>query len=50
VLLEQKKDMQLCFDELISDISQGIRKMKLYRQMKMYNDASLNPVLYATKK
>lgn len=50
VLLEQKTDMQLCFDELMDDIKQGIRKMKVYRQMKMYNDASLNPVLYTTKK
>lgn len=50
VLLEQKTDMQACFDELMDDLSKGIRKMKLYRQMKMYNDASLNPVLYSTNK
>ncbi len=50
VLLEQKADMQVCFDELMDDLSRGIRKMKLYRQMKMYNDASLNPVLYTAKK
>lgn len=50
VLLEQKEDMKKCFDELMDDLRTGIRKMKLYRQMKMYNDASLNPVLYATKK
>ena len=46
VLTEQKSDMQLCFDELMSDLQKGIRKMKVYRQMKMYNDTSLNPVLY----
>lgn len=50
VLLEQKTDMQFAFDELIEDIGQGDRRFKVYRQMKMYNDASLNPVLYAQKK
>lgn len=46
VLLEQKHDMSQCFDELVEDILAGRRYMKVYRQMKMYNDASLNPVLY----
>jgi hypothetical protein len=46
VLLEQKDDMQTAFDELIDDIRSGIRRFKVYRQMKMYNDASLNPMLY----
>lgn len=50
VLLEQKTDMQMAFDELVEDIGNGNRKFKVYRQMKMYNDASLNPVLYAQKK
>jgi ribosome-associated translation inhibitor RaiA len=50
ILLEQKADMQICFDELMDDLKKGIRKMKLYRQMKMYNDSSLNPILYANKK
>jgi hypothetical protein len=50
VLLEQKDDMQLAFDQLIEDISKGERRMKVYRQMKMYNDASLNPVLYGQKR
>jgi hypothetical protein len=50
ILLEQKEDMRLAFDQLIEDISRGERKMKVYRQMKMYNDASLNPVLYGRKK
>ncbi|MCK6617211.1 MAG: DUF4254 domain-containing protein [Cyclobacteriaceae bacterium] len=49
VLLEQKMDMHLAFDQLIEDIRNGDRKMKVYRQMKMYNDASLNPVLYSKK-
>lgn len=50
VLLEQKVDMAMAFDQLIEDIKNGDRKMKVYRQMKMYNDASLNPMLYANKK
>lgn len=50
VLMEQKTDMQLAFDELLEDISTGVRRFKVYRQMKMYNDESLNPVLYGQKK
>jgi hypothetical protein len=46
VLMEQKSDMQLAFDEMIEDIGSGARRFKVYRQMKMYNDASLNPALY----
>ena len=46
VLMEQKSDMQLAYDELIDDIAHGRRRFKVYRQMKMYNDASLNPMLY----
>jgi len=49
ILLEQKTDMQHCYDELVDDLQKGVRKMKVYRQMKMYNDASLNPVLYTKK-
>jgi hypothetical protein len=49
ILLEQKDDMQLAFNELLEDIASGQRRFKVYRQMKMYNDASLNPVLYANK-
>src|SRR5688572_30365206 len=49
ILLEQKSDMQLAYDELIDDISHGKRRFKVYRQMKMYNDASLNPMLYGSK-
>lgn len=46
VLLEQKADLSLAFNQLISDINEGAKYMKVYRQMKMYNDESLNPVLY----
>lgn len=49
VLMEQKADMQAAFDELIEDIGNGKRRFKVYRQMKMYNDASLNPMLYGTQ-
>ncbi len=45
ILLEQYKDLSQCFDELIEDISLGIRYIKVYRQMKMYNDETLNPLL-----
>jgi hypothetical protein len=50
VLLEQQSDMRKAFDELIEDIRSGKRIFKVYRQMKMYNDASLNPILYASSK
>lgn len=46
VLLEQKKDLSTAIDQLLSDIEIGKVKMKLYKQMKMYNDESLNPILY----
>lgn len=46
VLEEQKADMRKAFDELIEDIGKGMRRFKVYRQMKMYNDATLNPMLY----
>lgn len=50
VLLEQREDMRQAYDELIEDIRNGNRKFKVYRQMKMYNDASLNPMLYEQNK
>lgn len=50
VLLDQKKDLSLAIDQLIADIESGRKYMKVYKQMKMYNDPSLNPVLYANKK
>lgn len=46
ILLEQKKDLGVCFDELIADIKVGERFVKVYRQIKMYNDKTLNPQLY----
>jgi len=46
ILIEQSSDMELCFDQLVKDIRNGDRYMKVYRQMKMYNDNTLNPVLY----
>lgn len=46
VLTEQEADLARCFDELLEDIQHGHRYMKVYRQMKMYNDPTLNPVLY----
>jgi hypothetical protein len=48
ILMEQKTDMQLAYDELLEDIGNGTRRFKVYRQMKMYNDKSLNPKLYET--
>ena len=50
VLFEQKTDMKNAYNELIEDIGNGSRRFKVYRQMKMYNDESLNPVLYSQKK
>ena len=49
VLLEQQDDLSTSFDELIEDIGAAKRKMKVYRQMKLYNDPATNPVLYAKK-
>lgn len=49
VLLEQQKDLSLAIDQLLEDIDEGRKYMKVYRQMKMYNDPSTNPVLYSKK-
>ena len=49
ILQEQQRDLALSFDELLEDLKKGIKKIKVYRQMKMYNDSSLNPVLYKKK-
>lgn len=48
VLLEQRKDLSMAIDQLLEDIESGRKYMKVYKQMKMYNDPSLNPVLYAS--
>ena len=50
VLLEQEVDMTRSYSELLEDIKSGKREVKVYRQMKMYNDESLNPILYQNKK
>ncbi len=47
ILLEQQKDLSTAIDRLIEDISTGKKYMKTYKQMKMYNDPALNPVLYS---
>lgn len=49
ILLEQRSDLSSAIEELIEDIASGRKYMKVYKQMKMYNDPSLNPVLYAAK-
>ncbi|MBQ2993603.1 MAG: DUF4254 domain-containing protein [Alistipes sp.] len=46
VLLSQRVDLSTAIEELIDDIEQGRKYMKTYKQMKMYNDPALNPVLY----
>jgi hypothetical protein len=46
ILLEQLKDLSLAIDQLLGDIESGNKYMKIYKQMKMYNDPTLNPVLY----
>ncbi len=50
VLLEQRTDLSLAIDDLLTDIEKGDKFMKVYKQMKMYNDDDLNPVLYQNKK
>ena len=46
ILLEQRTDLSRAIDELLNDIREGRKYMKVYKQMKMYNDPALNPVLY----
>lgn len=46
ILLEQQVDLSAAIDQLLADIEQGRIYMKVYRQMKMYNDPATNPVLY----
>ena len=46
VLLEQQVDLSTAIDQLLADIEAGKKYMKVYRQMKMYNDPATNPVLY----
>lgn len=49
VLLEQQVDLSTAIDQLLEDIEAGRKYMKVYRQMKMYNDPSTNPILYNQK-
>ena len=46
VLLQQQKDLSISYRELLEDYKSGKKVIKLYRQMKMYNDKNLNPELY----
>ena len=50
VLNEQHADLSTAIEELLEDIAAGRKYMKVYKQMKMYNDPALNPVLYSGKK
>ena len=45
VLLQQREDLSLALDQLLDDIAAGRKYMKVYKQMKMYNDEELNPIL-----
>lgn len=49
VLLEQRVDLSTAIDELLTDFASGDKYVKVYKQMKMYNDDSLNPMLYKKK-
>ena len=49
VLMEQQEDLRSAIDTLLDDIAAGRKFMKVYRQMKMYNDTDTNPVLYSRK-
>jgi Protein of unknown function (DUF4254) len=50
ILLEQRSDLSESIDDLLNDIEKGDKFMKVYKQMKMYNDTELNPILYQNKK
>jgi len=50
LLMEQEEDLSTALDQLMADLMDGKKYMKLYFQMKMYNDEALNPVLYKNKK
>ena len=50
ILLEQRTDLSTAIDDLLTDIGNGDKFMKVYKQMKMYNDDDLNPILYQNKK
>ena len=50
VLEQQHEDLAAAIDQLLTDIASGRKYVKVYKQMKMYNDEALNPVLYQSKK
>ena len=50
VLNQQSDDLCTAIDQLLKDIESGLKYMRIYKQMKMYNDEDLNPVLYKSKK
>ena len=50
ILLEQRVDLSAAIDALLAEIAAGSKYMKVYKQMKMYNDPQLNPVLYQQPK
>ncbi|MDC6404171.1 MULTISPECIES: DUF4254 domain-containing protein [Maribacter] len=49
ILLEQRRDLSTAIDQLLKDIEEGNKYMKVYKQMKMYNDEELNPILRGQK-
>ena len=49
ILLQQREDLSVAIDDLLYDIANGNKYMKVYKQMKMYNDSKLNPILYKNK-
>ena len=49
LLLEQRRDLGECLQEILEGLGSGRKFLKVYRQMKMYNDSNLNPVLYQKK-
>jgi hypothetical protein len=49
ILLEQREDLSTAIDDLLLDIENGDKYMKVYKQIKMYNDDELNPMLYVKK-
>jgi len=49
ILLNQRNDLLICFEELLNDCVSGLRHFKQYKQFKMYNDPNLNPQIYSEK-
>jgi hypothetical protein len=50
VLYEQERDLDCCFDELLSDLLRAKKRLKIYFQFKMYNDPDTNPAIYSNKR